>query len=244
MNENYFLAFCDILGFTEMLKKNDNNFVAEKIDSLIWSARQMKSDWTVFDFKKEEQRDGKSKLSFLHFNDSLVIYSDPFVGNDDESFKKDLFIQHIADFVLLSFLSGIPLRCGLSYGKLYVDKKKKVIVGKPLIDAVELEKNQNWVGGSFHPTCPLKDILQKDLIVKNYLVPLKRSYKLSKKTALNWLNLVCDKDQAFWMDTVGFSYKEKFENILQNNINETSGSVLTKYRNTKKFYKYLLSKRV
>jgi hypothetical protein len=40
------------------------------------------------------------------------------------------------------------LRCGISYGELYIDLDNRVLVGQPYIDAYELQEQQQWSGGA------------------------------------------------------------------------------------------------
>ncbi len=41
------------------------------------------------------------------------------------------------------------IRCGISYGEVYIDSKNSIYVGTPIIDAYLLEQDQMWSGGAF-----------------------------------------------------------------------------------------------
>ncbi len=48
--------------------------------------------------------------------------------------------------------NGIPLRAGVAVGSAHMDTRLRVYVGRPLAEAVRVEKAQGWVGVSFGPS--------------------------------------------------------------------------------------------
>ena len=89
------------------------------------------------------------------FGDTILVYSYPL--NNDENIINigdvNAFFNVIIQLLGTSIVIKLPLRVGIAYGKTYINHHKNIFLGKPLVLANELEKNQNWVGGACHNCC-------------------------------------------------------------------------------------------
>lgn len=47
---------------------------------------------------------------------------------------------------------GLPIRGGIAVGDLHMEKSTSTFLGKALVEAVEVEKSQDWIGASFGPS--------------------------------------------------------------------------------------------
>ena len=85
-----------------------------------------------------------------------------------------------------------PIRCGISYGRAYIDPEKSLFVGSPIIEAYRLEQSQLWAGAALTPAAAERlpqDVragTYADWWVIPYRVPTKEQPELREKLAVNW----------------------------------------------------------
>lgn len=123
-NGTCWLAYFDILGFSNMVDSFPVEFVLEKY--------------------KEALKEGKKynvNCKFKFFSDSFIFYTendsqDSFLGISATS---ELFFQEM-------FLGKIPMRGCLNIGQFYADEKIGIFFGRALIDAYKASEGQNWIG--------------------------------------------------------------------------------------------------
>lgn len=120
-----FVAFIDILGFKNMVFNDvDISTLFNNLFSIL-------------------DKINSSKVNHLLFSDSLLLYT------KKDSEKELNEIIDVCSFLLFEMLiNNIPIRGCLSYGNFYLNKVNNgtIITGKPLIDAIEIEGKQNWIG--------------------------------------------------------------------------------------------------
>ena len=124
-----YVAFLDILGFSRIVA---NDSFHERFEAYIGIIR------SAIDFPG-------SKLEFEITSDSLVIYSR---GLNLSYLKNLLFAVSTISFRLLTEIQ-IPVRGAISAGRYWrFDSKDGHLMfsGAPIIDAVEYEKEQSWIG--------------------------------------------------------------------------------------------------
>lgn len=113
------VAFVDVLGFKELISKKD----VESIEKYFtYVGEQLK-----IGFKSYE-------IDFFLISDALVIYS-----KYDEAHLVAL-IDKIAHLQARLLTIKILVRGSISFGDLYVDKSKNIIVGQGLVNAYLLEQ--------------------------------------------------------------------------------------------------------
>jgi hypothetical protein len=88
-----------------------------------------------------------SKIDYLIMSDSIVVFSDVVTKSNQQNILHD-FVSSIKLLFSQAFLHQILLRGAISYGDFYVDKKNSIFFGKALLDAIELEGKQQWIGCS------------------------------------------------------------------------------------------------
>ena len=127
-SENKFIAFVDILGFSEM-----HDVMEKKLDKYMEIIRETCRN---------------EKLQFALFSDNALLYTTD--NLTDENFP-DLLLKMVraCSTILSKCISNdIPIRGCISCGKVVIRGMENdiLITGKPIIDAVTNEKIQNWVG--------------------------------------------------------------------------------------------------
>lgn len=152
-NENIILAYFDVLGSKEKLYQlglKQYLLIYEKLRQIIVKGRgRLVLDATVNPHLNKDGSitAGTAMYSFdadhTFFSDSIVFW----IKHDVIRFKD--FSQLCAEFFCEILNLGIPMRGGISIGEAYMNKRKKIFVGRPLVEAVKVEQSQKWLGMSF-----------------------------------------------------------------------------------------------
>ena len=116
--QNKIVAFLDVLGFKNLIYSDSTKSINSYYDFVL----------SNFDKAVKEK-----SIDYLLISDSIVIYSKQNV-KDFEILLKTINVPQAG---LLA--KGILLWGAISYGQLYVNKSKNVIVGTGLINAYKLE---------------------------------------------------------------------------------------------------------
>jgi class 3 adenylate cyclase len=185
MRQNYFLAVCDILGFSALVGKNSLESVVEL---LAWFRRSLnhsvlKSEFpdvvpATSDLARHEH------VGVAWFSDTLLFYTK---SDTDDAIRE--LLATVAWLVFEGMVDGrTRVRAGIAYGEAYIDPQNSLFVGKPIVEAYRLERAQQWSGGALSQSAcdrlPEK-ILSADWWVVQYDVPLKDG-KTHRTLALNW----------------------------------------------------------
>ncbi|PKL39247.1 MAG: hypothetical protein CVV44_10315 [Spirochaetae bacterium HGW-Spirochaetae-1] len=162
-----FCAFFDILGFKFFLKDQGPLFLANVLEKILNENYKYHSpEWNL---------DGvvilNTLVEYIVFSDSIVLLS------RKNSLPNDFYL---ACNQLFSFFiwEKIPLRGGISFGNIYYNNYKNILIGQPVIDAYNVEGNQKWIGCSFHKSCfeydnTLKHPLSHSIHYFPYKIPVK-----------------------------------------------------------------------
>lgn len=121
---NKIVAFIDVLGFSDLVDSDTTELINRYFD------------FVLSDFEKAAS---KNKFNFLLISDSLVIYCNYSVTELNLLIKVLCKLQQ-----KLMEDAGILARGAISFGELFIDKSKNVIVGKGLINAFKLEALANF----------------------------------------------------------------------------------------------------
>lgn len=131
--ENHLVAFLDILGFSNLCLKSENDQASYDNLSEIYSiCEQIPHDF--------DNRIGKTKIKTIIVSDSimLTLKSEGELPSQNECANFFLACGQV-QFKLAE--KGYWLRGGISFGKLHVNESKKLLFGPAFIKAVNLEKN-------------------------------------------------------------------------------------------------------
>lgn len=89
----------------------------------------------------EHQVTGITPTKTLIFSDTIILHQTMSESMSDFS---PSFLTKACVLLRLGFEYGIPLRGAISFGEFFVHERS--ILGKPLVEAFEAEKNQQWSG--------------------------------------------------------------------------------------------------
>ena len=117
------MLFFDVLGFSNLVYNQDKTKIQE-----------------YFSYVEAQFHDHlvERNFNYLIISDSLVVSTD----KSKESLSELIFIVGKIQYEL--FLKGILVRGAISFGELYINKSKNIIVGPGLINAYNLEKDAKY----------------------------------------------------------------------------------------------------
>jgi len=137
--EDWFVAFIDVLGFSELIKRSESKDEAgdkavEKITSY-WRAIYQA-------LRRFESVNGQTSMFYLAASDSLVlaIPSKAINGSELESLR-ELCIA-VGSIQWDMAIHGIWMRGGISQGPCCIDRTRNQIVGPAFLKAYELENKR------------------------------------------------------------------------------------------------------
>lgn len=190
-----FIAVCDILGFSEFIKRNDLD-PGQIVDKTLGLVRKM----AKLALSDEEEVKNTPSLTEIqkHPGVGIACFSDTFLlytkSDTDENCR--LLCDALAALVFFGLHTRYAkIRCGVSYGEVEIDVSNSVYVGLPIVQAYELEKYQQWVGGAYSLEAenrinfPSGLALSKrfgDWKVVRYPVPFKTGSDIVSNVAVDW----------------------------------------------------------
>ena len=180
MVDEKFVAYIDILGFKDMVSKND---AGSKIKSFYQSIHDL---WKKMNFVEDNQI---KQIEGLVYSDSLIIYT---TNDSNESLVKILdFIRKLYKISL--FEHRTMLRGGLAKGEFKVrdtvgfnNLQKYQFFGKAFIDAYELENGKGIKGCRFVFESSINDILERNGFQQQY--PAKKLEEPDEICDFLWIN--------------------------------------------------------
>ena len=154
--QSTFVAFLDILGFSDLVTKNSHDeliTIYKQLDFCVQSA--------LSNFNYSVSLKGKRPMEYIHnleattvnsmtISDSIILWT-----NDDsiDSFRNLILTTN---FLLYECFSvGLPLRGGIAIGPLSIMNEqyqtphynqRNTFFGKSIVDAYRLEQKQKWSG--------------------------------------------------------------------------------------------------
>lgn len=135
-----YVAFIDILGFKSIFNNIRNpDDLGDQMSVILQSSIRSALLGKSVNVDDEFDLSGISSIKVYQFSDAIVLYTE----DDNDDTLEDLVITLNLLFAQ-SIIRGFPLRGAITYGDLYV--KGSIVVGKPLIEAYQLEGRQEWSG--------------------------------------------------------------------------------------------------
>ncbi len=124
-----YVAFLDIMGFSDLIYRNEHLVVKEKMTKL---------STLVDDLIDKNEPDS---VKSIIFSDSILIISK---NAEKESLHSLLFV--LQNFFVHCLINKIPLKGAVSKGLFTANFKSSLFFGQPLIDAYKLEEELQMYG--------------------------------------------------------------------------------------------------
>lgn len=220
----YLVAMCDVLGFTHLVATTALDEIHKKYLALV----DKLEPHPLFRMAPGTYA-REIVLNRVVFSDTILYWAP--AGDTME------LLPTVLGQIMGQAMSSMPLRAGLAFGECIIDPASEIYVGQPIIDAYRTEREQEWIGGAFHPSCwqwrGLLEALCKghERSAVKYPVPAKASGSAGRaqlEYALNWPVLA---GPDFSVDALTASE------------NRAPQGAKVKWQNTRLFYEACLAKR-
>lgn len=147
-----FVAFLDIMGFKDMVFRNNHQEVYELLKSfqptigeIEEHARQILSGKLALNIEGTSRH--RSIIRPILFSDSIIL-----ISNDDSLLSAFYLLNRARWLLYQAIVKGIPLKGAIAYGEQTADFDKSLHFGRPLIDAFELQNDLLLYGVILHHT--------------------------------------------------------------------------------------------
>lgn len=221
-----FIALFDILGFKDLIRNDELEDVYKvflRVSNLINDTKEMAGHLQALLETKV--------VTVLNYSDTFLIYSLDI--NDIKENRIDKAFHAILAACDSLFIAAnenrLPIRGSITVGDIIVSGD--VVMGKPIVEAYEMERQQEWIGCRISREAlecisnKAIDEHTKDLAIIEYEIPCK-SGNVERMLAYNW--------------TGSRPFREGNFSIL-NKRGRIDWTVERKHRNTWEFIKYLKS---
>lgn len=170
------IAVCDILGFGSLVKRTPFSVLKEHIQNII-------NLLAAASIPPGKKRSNLYQVGHAFFSDTVLIYS---LSNDKKGYQD---LLNVVAYLIASpiLYPEYRFRAGISYGEFYCEPDKNVYAGKALVEAHELEKKQEWCGGSLTKKAE-NEVIKTKVDMKyliQYDVPVKKS-NTERHLVINW----------------------------------------------------------
>ena len=124
---NRFVGFFDILGFKDLVERNDHETVVSKLNALKQTLANLERACENETFMTKH---ALSETKAITFSDSIIIFS----KGDDVSDACKIILD--SGFLIQKAIeNGLAIKGALSYGQITVDFVNSLFFGRPIIDA-------------------------------------------------------------------------------------------------------------
>lgn len=219
---NRAVAFIDILGFRDLIQKNDTLTIAEKYAQVIAATEALNKDFLPgYEGPRVFTNNAGDKGWCIRkiFSDSMILFS----HEDGEEVTLRLLI-YVWRILQVCLSMRMPFRGGIAYDEIFIDETKEIYLGRALTKAYELEGGQEWIGVSIHDELvkAFPEIFANDRreylkwIFFKYSVPFKGGGRRLLHT-MNWrFNLIVkDGTRSLMPYSTNPSVIEKVKNTLE-----------------------------
>lgn len=193
--DNRFIGFFDILGFKEMVMRQNHIETYKKLKEI----KDFITDAIEGSYSGIKGKGGKIKTIYFEQKPKAVIFSDSIliISESDKPKVAESFIYHCNLFMKHCINAQIPIKGALSYGSFTADFKNSIFFGQPLIDAFLLHEELSMFGAilDFNIEKKLKE-LNLSSNFWNRLIKYKTPTKSGAINyyCINWLHVSQDKE--------------------------------------------------
>lgn len=137
-----FVAFLDILGFKDLVMRKSHDEIYEILNKISKTKKVLEK---APSHEKVIAKFGDAEISIVNFSDSIVIFS----KNDDPG-NFEYFLYAVRWLFSSSIKNGIPIKGGIAYGEISINKSEQIYFGQAIIDAYLIEEDVNYFGVTVH----------------------------------------------------------------------------------------------
>lgn len=203
-----FIAFLDILGFKDMVLKNNPSTLYKTLKSFsntIYDIEQIAR--IPVQIANASKNIEKNMVKAIIFSDSII-----YVTKDDSEESVNEILLSVSVLMLNAIQQHIPIKGAIAHGEMTADTNGSLYYGIPLIDAYELQKELLLYGVILHNTMEkfLSELgtifVHEDEDIYRYPVPMKSGEIDHYLVGWNWFSSkeeIVERVSAFYNDVSG-----------------------------------------
>ena len=181
--QDIIVAMFDVLGFKSIVKQRSLADINEDYRALLL-LKQSAGIVPVLSLAGVDEWESASAV----FSDTIVFWARA-VPEEVQS-----FLATCSVLIAEALTAGWPLRGGIAAGCCVMDRRSRVFIGQPIVDAHLLEEAQDWIGAAMHSSCidhpVVGSICRRDENIRKYAVPLKKPCSDNIELAVEWASRV------------------------------------------------------
>ena len=183
MKGNGFVGFFDILGYKEIIIKNEIDHVSKIITDILEVLPTKALDSVISIYPegttKEVIKRPLAKLQSKLISDSILLaYSDD-APPMPPVVQTMVFLHYVSRLLRLSFEKGLPLRGAIDRGEYFLSDSGQCFAGKPLINCYQLGGSLDLAGCAITDDCVQYIFETAKLDKANKAISLFKSFMLS-----------------------------------------------------------------
>ena len=176
----------DVLGFSAWVETASLESILEQYRQLIDKAvlrPNEKGSLTAFHTPEGQLLAVARAPAYAYFSDTILLWcplAPPLVAD---------FVERCSDLMCEAISAGIPLRGAITLGDAVLDNATHTYIGKPIVEAHNLEKGQDWVGLTLGNTALWSPFLAQlhGASVIEYPTPMKRGSEIhASPVVVDW----------------------------------------------------------
>jgi hypothetical protein len=187
-SKDYLIALFDVLGFSNLVKERGSAALLESYQQIVRLV--MNRSYTAFGRIKVAPDHyiiggTYAPIGYTYFSDTIVLWTTPYETHVAP------FLARCADLVCEALRIRLPLRGAVTFGEAVMHKPTRTYIGKAIVEANEIEKNQRWIGvtlGRSFGSPDFKEALSESLVVPLFAEHFKTEMPLTYPyLTLDWV---------------------------------------------------------
>jgi len=222
VNGKALVAVCDILGFSDLVLKEELRSIIESYSFFRKTAHHsLLQDAFPKNTPIPDEIYRHPNVGIAFFSDTALFYT----RVDSDANCKDLLST--VSWLLFENMFHKPtrLRAGIAYDEVYIDYMNSIFLGRAIVEASKLEKAQQWSGAALNLSAEgrLNQYVDSscfiDWPIVRYDVPMKIKMKnCQSSVAINWTNGIHTRrewEKIAGIHSTGYSEKNRMEDIIE-----------------------------
>ncbi|MFH2063712.1 MAG: hypothetical protein ABIK15_00770 [Pseudomonadota bacterium] len=141
-----FIAYFDIMGFRDLIYRNNHSDVKEKMDIVSGKVQNIEEYEKSYQAKAIPENPAEEAIiRTIIFSDTILMASG---SNTFHDACKTIFTA--THFLSQMMANHIPIKGALAFGEMTFDIDNSIYFGKPLIDAYQLSEENFFYGATLH----------------------------------------------------------------------------------------------
>ncbi|MDQ1355011.1 MAG: hypothetical protein QG657_5320 [Acidobacteriota bacterium] len=240
LERDQLFCFLDVLGFSNLVKSINLDFLYQKYKELINAAEKQQRDGIFLSSRSGHPFFGYERINSFYFSDTIIFWC-PYDVHHLEALATSM-----KEVMCRSIEIMLPLRGAISVGRARLNLEEKVFIGEPFVKAANAEKVQKWIGitlsnefreppfnGGFKADC----FLQYDRHLKDggisqvtpLVIDFPRQWRNTRKRSLVEAIQALNRDPTFsdyYVNTLNFiDFSEKSDRWWESYAGKAEGSI-------------------